>query len=297
MALPTRVTGNSIASRVLVNLQANLSRVGTLQEQLSSGKLINRPSDSPTGTVSAMQLRSEMRSLDQYGRNSDDGLSWLGTLDSTIGATLEDVNRARELTLRGMSAGISGSTTAREALAVEIDNIRGALIETANTSYLGRPVFGGTTSGTIAFNPDGTFAGNESPVLRTVGDGDPVKVDANGVDVFGTGNEQLFTVLQTLADNLRNDPAALAGSLNQLDAATSRVVTQLADVGARYNRVESMKSTATDRLIDLGSQLSDIEDIDLPATIMDMQMQQSAYEAALAVSAKVIQPSLMDFLR
>jgi flagellar hook-associated protein 3 FlgL len=297
MALPTRVTGNSIASRVLVNLQQNLSRVGTLQEQLSSGKLINRPSDSPTGTVSAMQLRSEMRSLDQYGRNSDDGLSWLGTLDSTISDSLSEVNRARELTLRGMSAGVSGSSSAREALAVEIDNIRSAMIATANTSYLGRPVFGGTTSGPIAFNPDGTFAGNESPVLRTVGDGDPVKVDANGVDVFGEGADQLFTVLQTLSDNLRNDPTALGGTLDRLDGASARMVTQLAGVGARYNRIEQMKSTATDRLIDLGSQLSDIEDIDLPATIMDMQMQQSAYEAALAVSAKVIQPSLMDFLR
>jgi flagellar hook-associated protein 3 FlgL len=297
MALPTRVTGNSIASRVLVNLQQNLSRVGTLQEQLSSGKMINRPSDSPTGTVSAMQLRSEMRSLDQYGRNSDDGLSWLGSIDSTLGNAMTDINRARELTIRGMSAGISGSATAREALAVEIDNIRGALIATSNASYLGRPIFGGTTSGSLAFNPDGTFAGNQAPVLRTVGDGDPIKVDANGIDVFGQGSDQLFTILQDISDNLRNDPAALGATLDRLDGASTRVVTQLADVGARYNRIEQMKSTATDRLIDLGSQLSDIEDIDLPATIMDMQMQQSAYEAALAVSAKVIQPSLMDFLR
>ena len=297
MNMQTRITGNMIANRVLNNLQHNLSRMGDLQEQMSSGKLLNRPSDSPTGTVSAMQLRTEMRQLEQYGRNSGDALSWLTTLDSTLSGVIPQVSKVRDLALQGMSAGTGGSAQGREALAAEVEAIRASLIAASNTSYLGRPVLGGTTAGPVAFNPDGSFAGNENPVMRTIGDGDPIRVDANGVTVLGAGSEQLFTVLQNVADNLRNNPAALAGDLALLDRANNRVMTQLADIGARYNRVEQMQQSGTDRLISLRSQLSDIEDIDLPATIMEMQMQESAYEAALGASAKVIQPSLMDFLR
>ena len=58
-----------------------------------------------------------------------------------------------------------------------------------------------------------------------------------------------------------------------------------------------MKDLAQDRKLSVTTQLSDIEDIDLPKTIMEMQLQQTSYQAALAASAKVIQPSLIDFLR
>jgi flagellar hook-associated protein 3 FlgL len=58
-----------------------------------------------------------------------------------------------------------------------------------------------------------------------------------------------------------------------------------------------MQQSAQDRLLSVTAQLSDVEDVDLPKTIMDMQLQQTAYQAALAASAKVIQPSLIDFLR
>ncbi|HET9517400.1 MAG TPA: flagellar hook-associated protein FlgL [Actinoplanes sp.] len=297
MNMQTRITGNMIATRVLGNLQRSLSQVGELQEQLSSGKVLNRPSDSPTGTVAAMQLRSEVRSVQQYDRNATDAAAWLATIDTTLTAAIPQVTRVRDLTLQAMSAATGGTPNALEALAAEVDAVRESMISIANTSYLGRPVFGGTTSGTVAFNPDGSYAGNTDPVLRKINEGDPLQVDANGETVFGTGAGQLFAVMEQVADDMRNNPAALGANLALLNTASTRILTALADVGARYNRVEQTQQTGQDRLLSLQSQLSDVEDIDLPATIMEMQLQQSAYEAALGASAKVMQPSLMDFLR
>src|SRR5690606_23393672 len=109
------------------------------QERLSSGRIINRPSDSPTGTVAAMQLRSERRMMQQYVRNADDGLGWLNTLDATLTSISSQLNRVRDLTLQAMSSGAAASAEAREALAVEVENIREALIGLANTRYLDRP--------------------------------------------------------------------------------------------------------------------------------------------------------------
>src|SRR3712207_236218 len=122
-----RVTEGSIHTRVLANLQRNLAKGGQIQDQLSSGKQINRPSDSPAGTVSALQLRSETRTSEQYTRNADDGLGWLGTLEDTLNSSSGLINRARDLTVQASNLSTNGAQ-ASEALAAEIDQIRNGLI-------------------------------------------------------------------------------------------------------------------------------------------------------------------------
>ena len=297
MAIGGRVTEGSIHTRVLNNLQRNIARGEKIQQQLSSGKQINRPSDSPTGTVTSMQLRGESRANQQYARNADDGLGWLSTLQDTLSSTSTLVNRARDLTVQGLSTGTNDASS-NEALATEIDQIRSSLIGYANTKYLDRPVFGGTTAGDVAYDATGAYLGDNGQTTRTVGGGTKVRVDANGPEAFGTGPTQLFAVLGDIADSIRSgDSSALTDNLKKLDSASDLMKSTLSEVGARYNRVEQMKQSAQDRLLSVTSQLSDVEDVDLPKTIMEMQLQQTSYQAALAASAKVIQPSLIDFLR
>jgi flagellar hook-associated protein 3 FlgL len=255
MAISGRITDRSIHTRVLANLQRNLAKGDRIQDQLSSGKQINRPSDSPTGTVSSMQLRAESR-----------------------------VN----------------STQSNEALATEIDQIVGSMVSYANTKYLDRPVFGGTTAKPIAYEDDGTYVGDSGQTKRSVaaGENGKVRVDVNGPDAFGTGTDSVFAVLKSIATNIRNgDGTKLADDLKNLDKAAGSIKTTLSEVGSRYNRITQMRDSAQDRVLSVTSQLSEIEDIDLPKTIMEMQLQQTSYQAALAASAKVIQPSLIDFLR
>jgi flagellar hook-associated protein 3 FlgL len=297
MAIQSRVTEGSIHTRVLANLQRNLAQGAKIQEQLSSGKQLNRPSDSPTGTITSMELRGETRSVQQHVRNADDGVGWLNTVENSLKQSSTLINRTRDLTLQGLN---SGATTAgsREALAVEIDNIREQLIGHANATYLGRPVFGGTTTGEVAYRPDGTYAGDDGAVERTVGTDIKVRVDSRGPEAFGEGDTQLFAVLADISKSLRdNDTTALNEGLKNLDAAGEILKGTMSGVGARYNRVTQMRDSAQDRMLTLKTQLSDVEDVDLPKTIMEMQLQQTAYQAALAASAKVIQPSLIDYLR
>jgi flagellar hook-associated protein 3 FlgL len=292
-----RVTENSIHTRVLANLQRNIARSEKIQEQLSSGKQITRPSDSPTGTVSSMQLRTETRANEQFVRNADDGLGWLSTLENTLSTASTLVNRVRDLTVQGLNSG-SNSAQANEALATEIEQIRESMISLANTKYLDRPIFGGTTAGQLAYDPDGTYVGDDGQTMRTVAAGGKVRIDTTGPEAFGSGDTQLFTVLRDISDNIRaGDAAELANSLGKLDSGANVLRTAVSDIGARYNRITHAKESAQDRLLSVTSQLSDIEDIDLPKTIMEMQLQQTSYQAALAASAKVIQPSLIDFLR
>jgi len=292
-----RVTEQSLMATSLVGLQGNIDRLQRLQQQMTSGKTIQRPSDSPGGTVEAMQLRGDLRLSAQYARNANDGIGWLGTLDGTMTNMVSDLQRVRDLVVQGMSAGSADVPGAREAIATEVDNMRGAVLTAANTRYLDRPIFGGTTAGTQAYDPSGNYVGDAGAVLRTVADSTRVRVDSSGPDVLGSGPSGVFGVLSSISDNLRNNPAALAGDLNNLDAAIGKVSTELASVGTRYNELMQLGQAATDRQTTLTAQLSDVEDIDLPKTITDLQLQQTAYQAALAATAKVIQPSLLDFLR
>jgi flagellar hook-associated protein 3 FlgL len=302
-----RVTQRSITTTTMRGLQANQLRMQQIQEQLSSGRQVNRPSDSPVKTVEAMQFRGTLSRTEQYVRNAEDGIAVLGAADTALTTGLDMVRRVRDLTLTGMNA--SQGAQGREALAAEIDQLRESLIGIANTRYLDRPVFGGNTSGALAYStpvagdPAGAFVGDTGAALRTVAAGTQVEVNVTGPETFGDGTDsQLFDVLAGLSAQLRGEPqtggvTGLDEGLTKLDKATERIIATLGKIGARYNRVETMKTSAEDSLVTLTNSLSEVESIDLPKTIMELQMQEVAYKSALGATARVVQPSLLDFLR
>jgi flagellar hook-associated protein 3 FlgL len=196
-----------------------------------------------------------------------------------------------------MSSGTAGSPTAQAALATEVSSIQQELVGLGNTTYLNRPVFGGTTAGATAYDSNGNYVGDGGQVTRTVGDNDQVRVDITGPEAFGTGNTQIFQVVGDIASHLKSDPSQLGADLDRLDAAAATMQNQLSSIGARYNRITTAQQNSTDLTTTLTGNLSQVEDVDLPKTITDLQMQQVAYQAALGATAKVVQPSLVDFLQ
>jgi flagellar hook-associated protein 3 FlgL len=301
MSTAFRITQRTISNTMLAGLQSNMGRMQKLQEQLSSGKEVSRPSDSPVKTVEAMQFRSGIRRTEQYARNADDGLALLGTTDAALTDSLNMTGRVRELTVQGLNDTLNQQ--AREAIAAEIDTLREGLVGMANTRYLDRPIFGGNTNSKDAYSAGGAFLGDAGTVTRTVAPDVKVVANVNGPDVFGQDGQpsHLFTVLSDLSAALRGQTADmhadLSTGLKNLDVAVDRVITTLGKVGARFNRVETMRNAAEDQLISLSTSLSEAEDIDLPKTIVQLQMQEVAYKAALGATARVVQPSLLDFLR
>src|SRR5581483_7057358 len=170
MSLQIRTTERLMGQNALTNLQSGLTKLGRLQEQLSSGKLIEKPSDSPGGTAAAMQTRGDIARFNQYSRNADDGMAWLGTIDSALTNSTAQLHQARDLVLQGLSPGAAGSSQTGVALANQIDAIKQSMINVANTTYLGRPVFGGTTAGMTAYDTTGNYVGDSGQVTRSVGD-------------------------------------------------------------------------------------------------------------------------------
>jgi flagellar hook-associated protein 3 FlgL len=296
MMTTTRITQRLMAQHSLSSMQTNLNRLSNSQDRLSSGKAINRPSDSPTGTNDAMRLRSALAAGEQHSANAADATSWLDHADSTLSSMMSSVHRVRDLVVQGANTGANG-TIAREALATELTQIRSSMLADANTKHLGRPIFGGTTSGTTAYDPSGTYVGDTNSVDRTIGDGVNVSVNVVGPDAFSTPDDDLFKVLGDAITQLRSNPAELSGTINRVDAMSLKMTSALADIGSRQARVDATSNSLSMSALNNKTSLSDVEGIDLAAAIMDVQLQTTAYQAALGATAKVIQPSLLDFLR
>lgn len=294
-----RVTQSMLSSRSLAGVHTGLARLAATQEHLTTGRVLNRPSDNPTDSTIAMRLREQMADQKQFVRNAQDGLGWLGTIDSTLSTMTTEVRRARDLALEGASTG-SMSQTARQALATEIDQIREALMSDANATYLGRPVFGGVTQNPQAFDPaTGAYAGSTTgQVSRTVGTGIEIRVDVNGPAVVGPDGDSMFDHLDALSTALvAGDEAGINTAITQLSDRLKTISNVQADVGTRYLRMEGAVTAAEDQILTLTTKLSDVENADLPSTIVDLQLQEVAYQAALAATSRVMQPSLVDFLR
>lgn len=290
-----RVTQRTMNVGVQANLQASLTRLSRLQEQLSSGKAVARPSDGPAATVAALRYRSDIRRSEQFERNAQDAQGWLDTTDQALVGGLEILHRTRQLVLTGMNA--SAGPESREALAVDIEGLRESLLAVANTTYLGRPVFAGTATSQQAYDGTGAYLGDTGTVDRTVAPNVSVRANLTGPEAFGPPGTDIFAVLANIVDHLRNDPTQLQADLAAIDTAFTRMTNAAAATGARTHQVEDMRDRVTASRLASTNGLAEVESIDLPATIVELQLQEVAYQAALGAAARVIQPSLLDFLR
>jgi len=291
----SRITQQTVYKNTFDYLSQSLGKYQDIQQQLASGKQLNRPSDSPQGMVSSLRYRGDMARLDQFGKNIQDGLSWLGTADSALSTVVDQVQSVRNLIIQGQNANLDQA--GREALAQQVDQARDALVGVANTQYLGRPIFGGTAGGDTAYDSTGAFLGNTGAVTRTIGFNQQVDVNVTGPSVFGDQATGLFSTLTQISNDLRSSPQNLSADMGALDTNLTSVQNAQSVVGASYNRLTATKSRNDDLAMQMKQGLSDIEDVDLPKTIVDLQTQEIAYQAALAATSKVITPSLVDFLR
>jgi flagellar hook-associated protein 3 FlgL len=291
-----RVTEGSASYGSLAGLQAASSRLAGLQQKLSSGRQISRPSDDPSGTVRALQLRAELQRNTQYTANASDATGWMSAADGAYSQIVKLAQSARTLVVQGLNTGSSTGSSAN-AIADQIDSIRSSLVSESNTTYDGRLVFGGTTTSTAAYDSSGNYLGDSGTVSRTVGPQVTVTINQSGPQVFGAPGSDLFTLLSNISTTLRSGSTGLSGQLGQLDTAISQISDAQAAEGAAYQRVQAAQATQTQITTALQSQLSDIQDIDIADTAVQVSTANVNYQAALQTTAAIRQQSLLDFLR
>jgi len=306
-----RVTQRSIAQLSLQGLNGNLAALQKIQQQLTSGKTISQPSDDPTGTNTSMITRQDMAGATQHSRNISDGQTFLDATDSSLQDILDQVRRVRDLTVQALNSGAQDGASQGD-IATEVSGIRQSLVGAANQVVQGRPLFGGITNGTQAYDTNGNYVGvggangiPVTPLNRRVSDVETIRVDVTGPEAFGdpASGKDMFGVVKSVVQHISDpvtgatDSAGLTSDLANLDDVINGLSTALADIGTRQARMQTAANANQTQQLNLTTKLQDTENIDMPKTIMNMQMQQVGYQAALSATAQSLQPTLVDFLK
>ncbi len=293
----TRTTTSIMARQAQRNLQFSMSQLATMQERATSLKAINRPSDDPAATADALKVHAHQRAVEQYSRNADNGDGWLTTIDTALTSTTEIMNRVRDLTLKGANDGAM-SQPAKDAIAVELAGLKEDLLRRANTPYLGRNVFAGNSDSGRAFDANYTFSGAPgASVQRRIGDDTTVRVDADGSAIFGEGLNSVFALVDRIVGDLSGGVNNIGVHIGALDGHMKAIVGQQAQIGAQQSQIDRAQASLLREKGTLEARRAGIEDLDLGQAILDLKTQEVTYQAALAVTARTLQPTLMDFLR
>ena len=196
--MSTRVTNLSMQNQALYNLQSQMGRMAKLNDQMTTGRAFNKPSEDPTATVTAMRVRADQRVNAQYERNVRDGKTWMDAADSAIQGSMDLLRKARDLTVQGSNTGSYGPASLR-AIASEVRALSEGIRQQANTQVNGRSIFAGNSDADEAFAADGTHAGSGGTVERRISGATTVRVDADGEAVYGNGASSVFATLNELA--------------------------------------------------------------------------------------------------
>jgi len=280
-----------------------------LQNQITSGSKITRPSDDPVIAVKGMGYRRDLGQVEQYTRNMNEVNNWIDTTDESLNQVGEQMKRVRELVIQ--AANDTNTPDERAKIKAEIDQIRQQIQDIGNTKIADRYIFSGTRTTQPLFENgkiDPTKVNSEDVVIE-VYDGIQMKVNTPGAELFQNVDDMMGKISELLDPNRAGGPAtgeeignALGGISDKstgddITAMHNKILEAQADVGARQNRVELMENRLAIREVSVTKQMSDNEDVDYAKAITEMVTSESIHQAALSVGAKIIQQTLVDFIR
>lgn len=299
-----RITGNMIARNLVRNLNAHMRRQEELHHQLASGKRIRLPSDDPAGTSHSMRLHSDLQQTRQHRANLSSATSWLEATDSVLNEVGSALHRAKDLAVYGANGVLPQE--ARDALASEVDQVLQHMVDLANSTYAGLYLFSGNKTLTKPYELTGgavsSYAGDDGAREYEIATGVTLAVNVVGRDLFGdpgTGVDGIFGALIQLRDALEaGDLATIGGdALAKLDESLNALLEVRADVGARINRLQLAAARMHELELNVEQLIGDNENVDIARAIIDLKVSENSYRSALASGARIIQPSLIDFLR
>jgi flagellar hook-associated protein 3 FlgL len=294
-----RVTSTTNYITMRENLTASLSRVADAQNELSSGKRINKWSDAPADAVTASRYTSQEADWAAYQHANGDASRWLNTADGALQSVSSTLQRVRQIATNGINGSLGQGS--RDALAEEVTALRDHLVDIANTKIGGRGLFSGFQDTAVAQTAGAwSYAGDNGAVQRQIGPSMTIQVNLPGSQVFGFdagAGKDLFSALDKLAADLRSgDTAAMSSDQDLLQARTDGISRSLGQLGALENRVERQQDLGAATVDDIKRQRSDIADIDIAEATLKLQMSETGYQAALAAASRSNLPSLADFL-
>lgn len=319
-----RITNRYMTNTLINSIQKNMGAIARSQEQLGSGRRLLRPSDDSNVMGQFLAIKSGLSYIEQYNRNIDDGLSYLDMSDVSMGTLGDILSRAAEYA--NQAANDTYNPNDRIAIAEQIDKMIDQVVDLANSTVGGKYIYAGTKNSTPPFQRDGDkiiYSGDTNEIRREVLAGTAYRIDSPGITVagapgvFGSGDDNgdgtynvcdgaavpaagtgVFQALFDLRNTLyNNDTAGIQNSMGKMQQEMDALLGYRVQVGARANHFETLQGMLLDQELKLTENLKNIEGADMARLSIEYGQQLLSYEASLAAGAKILQTSLLDFLR
>lgn len=299
-----RVTNKMLATDSLASLNRGLERLNHMSHRLAAGKKLLVPSDDPIGTGNVLRMYKGLEETRQYVNNADYGIGMMLAADGALTDMINILQRARELAIYGANGTMPEDSL--HALADEVNELVDHAVQVANSTYTDSYIFGGqeTTkppytssvdAGTGYITGIGDYAGSDEAMSIEIGPSSELDINVPGSFFFDKAFDELIKLREKLS--AADSEGISAESVGGLDEAISGVLRFQAEIGAKTKRLEITKSRLEGLDLNLQTLISKTEDIDVAQAIMEFKMQENAYRLALDTTARIIQPTLMDFLR
>ena len=330
-----RITNQMMSKSFLRDLGRNQNHMKKINDQLTSGKEIRRPSDNPFKVARSMQLSRDIGANSQYNENIKDTTNWLDTTDTALEQLGNSFQRFRELMISAGNAAYGSDE--KKAIKDEMNEKVNEITQILNSSFDGKYIFGGTkvNSKPVASsrnietkNNYINLSGNEGEVLSLdnldasvqnqsnmigkklnveISQGVTMEYSVSATDILLFKDKKgvslnVMDLLKGITDDIDsenpdNSSKVTNEYLKSMDETITNLLKIRAEVGAKQNRMEAAGDQNDEQNFNLTDILSQTEDIDFAQKNIEATVAQSVYMASLQVSAKIIQPSLLDFLR
>ena len=295
-----RVTNSMMVRNQLDHLQNNMGDLNELNEQLSSGKLFQMPSDAPIKVSDSMNYKSVLNKNSQYQRNLGRAENWLNSTESSLKSGTEVMQRVRELTVYASNDSLTSED--RQKIASEVKELRDEMVDISQSKLGDDYIFSGQRSEEKPFQVVDNagdyveYQGDKKGINREINEGVKMNVNFNGEKVFKDEIETLNNVYETLKDE-NSTGEDVNSYLSEMDDGLNNFAELRSEVGAKLNRVEMTESRLESQEVHIKEIKSENEDVDLAKTITDLKMEETVYKASLSSGARIMQQSLVDFIR
>ena len=298
-----RVTQGMLSNNMLNNLMNSQTKMDKYLEQLYTGKKISRPSDDPVIAMKGINYRAQLAQVEQFQRNTGEVHNWMDNSDAALDNATKAMHRLRDLAVKAGNAAYGDEEL--ESIKAEAEQIKADLIDIANTRVNDKYIFNGTDTDTkpVEAGADGVITDyhyNNTPVIIEVASGTKLQANVDGEAIF---DEDFFDAIDNFIASLDGgvdadgDPIEVGDAIKDIDEHTGNIINARADLGARMNRLELVESRLADQEIIATRTMANNENIDFEVAITNLITQESLHRAALSAGSRVIQPSLIDFLR
>jgi flagellin-like hook-associated protein FlgL len=285
------------------DLQADVSK---LQQQISSGKQLTKPSDDPIVFSQTSRLQLQIDNLDQYARNITLASARVNQQSSVVGQAANIATRLQELVLQGANDTLS--STDRRSIAIEMQNLSDQLVDLGNTTdQNGEAIFGGFRAKAPVFTPDANgrvhYSGDNGVHELQVGDGVIVQAGVDGTNSFmavrtpGESNPRsAFDIIQD-AISLLKAGKSTSGSVNQVKAVVDHFSNVQTIAGSQLSRLDSQKAVNDNAALTLKATLSSLQDTNLEVAATQFSQKSLNLNASQQTFAKIANTSLFNYLK